>query len=318
MSDDVESLQELTRQRAAKARERHALLAAELYRAPRGLLSDSERSLMTGMIAGLIASIAAAIDNRANDKALVQRLREGGVLEDPDLIAAAYHRMLEFERERQRASEDMVTALAAGQELEVAHAVGEYLVWRGRRRDAYGNPVLDVDALPNSAVERLHWAVAAALRTEDSTREEVLETATLGVLAGLRDVPETAPVRAARLLLECGAVNAELLGPLIEMGEIVLFEALLARLCSIPILLIRRALFEPGGETLAIVAKAAALDQATLVTMLAAGRRVRPRDGDCPAALTLFDRLDPATARRALRAIARHPDFQEAIRRLEG
>lgn len=318
MSDDVKSLQELSRQRATKARERHILLAAEIYRAPRGLLSDVERSLIAGMIASLSARISATIDDAAiSDEILVQTLRRAGVLEEPELIAAAYHRMLEFEIEREGASDEMVTSLGAGQELEVTHAVGEYLVWRARRRDAYANPVLDVADLSDVAAERLHWAVAAALRAEDPSREEALEAATLRALAAHCDAPEPPPVHAARLLLESGAVNAELLGPLIEVGEVALFEGLFAQLSAMPVLLVRQALFEPGGETLAIAAKAAELDRETLIAMLAAGRRVRPRDSECPAALALFDRLDIAIARRTVRAIARHPEFQEAVRRLE-
>ena len=319
LADDVKSLQELSRKRAAKARERYALLAAELYRAPRGLLADAERSSMTGMIAGLIARISTMIDaDTSGGEATVEALRRAGVLEDPDLVAAAYHRMLEFEIERRAAGNDTVASLSAGHDLEVIHAVTEYLVGRAKRVDGYGNPVLETADLPPALAGRLLWSVAAARRGDDPAREDAIESSACAALAAHRDPPEPAPMLAARRLHEAGAAGPDLLVPLIEAGEVALSEALLAELARIPMLLARRFLFEPGGESLAIAARTTELDRATLIVMLEAGRHARPRGGDCAAALALFDRLDVETARRALRGLGRHPDYQEALRRLEG
>ena len=102
MSDDAISLETTLQKRATRARERHALLAAELYAAPRGLVTDAERSVLAGMIAGVVLRLAARLDVAAasDDEATVERLRRVGLLSDPDLVGAAYHRMLEFDLER--------------------------------------------------------------------------------------------------------------------------------------------------------------------------------------------------------------------------
>lgn len=164
MDDEATSLEDLALKRAGTARERHALLAAELYGAPRGLVTDAERSLLAGMIAGLVGRLAARIDAAAggDDEAMVERLRRVGILSDPELVGAAYHRMLEFDLERRAATNELVPGLAAGQEMEVVHAVTEYRVWCAGRLDGYGNPVLDDGGVPLPALTRLFWAVTAA------------------------------------------------------------------------------------------------------------------------------------------------------------
>lgn len=306
--------------RADKARERHALLAAELYGAPRGLVTDAERSRLAGMIAGVVVRLAARLDVAAapDDETTVERLRRGGLLSDSSLVGAAYHRMLEFDLESRASGDALLTDLAAGQELEVVHAITEYRVWRAARIDSYGNPVLDERDVPLTTLINLCWAIAAARGLADPVREDVIEAATLGEIAMLGEAPPSSPELAARALIDAGDALPGSLVRLIEAGEIALAEAVIAQLAVVPIGFVRGALFEPGGETLAVVVKAAALGRADFIAAIAAGRGARPRGAECPAALALFDALDGGTARRALAQIMRNPAYLAAVRRLEG
>jgi hypothetical protein len=320
VTDDATSLETIALERAAKARERHTLLAAELYGAPRGLVSDAERSLLAGMIAGLVGRLAARLDLAAGDgdEATGERLRRAGLLSDPDLVAAAYHRMLEYELERRASEHEVLTELAAGQDLEVVHAITEYRVWRAARIDSYGNPLLDEQDVPLPTLINLCWAVAAARGLADPAREDLIEAATLGEIAALGDAPPSSPETAARRLVEAELADSGSFVRLIEAGEVALAEAVIAQLAAVPIGFVRRALFETGGETLAIAVKTAQLDRGALLASISAGRRARPRGAECPAATALFDRLDVETARRVVARLTRNSAYLAAVRRLEG
>jgi hypothetical protein len=323
LGDSVTELLGLSRKRAAETRERHVLLASELYAAPRGLLTDAERSLMTGMIDAVIESIAAHLRNGGTGQderaaaGITAVLRRAGVLADPDLIEAAYHRLLEFQLERRGQKRDLVSPLIERASMPVTHAVTEFMVWRAKRLDAYQNPVLVADELPGALAHRLAWAVAAASRNTDPGRDDALEAATLRTIAtlGADDTPATL---AARRLIESGTAGSGLLAPLLEAGEIALFTAMFARLARLSPVLARRFLFEPGGESLAVCAKALDLGRGTLSAILEAGRAVRRRDGDIEGALALHDRLDSEVAHLMMRRWSRLTAYQEAMRRLEG
>jgi hypothetical protein len=323
LADDVKELLGLSRKRAAETRERSALLAAELYKAPRGLLTDAERSLMTGMIDAVVESIASALGERSepqDDRAhagIAATLRRAGVLADPDLIEVAYHRLLEFELEKRGQKRDVIPPLIAKASMPVTHAVNEFLVWRAKRVDAYQNPVLVADELPTALLHRLTWAIAAAQRDEDPLRDDALTAAVSRALSAL-DTGEMPATLAARRLIESGTAGPALLAPLLEAGEVALFVALFSVLGGLSPVLTRRFLFEPGGESLAVCAKALDLGRGTLSAILEAGRAVRRRNGDMDGALALHDRLDSTVAGLMLRRWSRPSAYQEAVRRLEG
>jgi hypothetical protein len=244
-------------------------------------------------------------------------LRRAGILADPDLIEAAYHRLLEFELERRGHKRDLVSPLIEKASMPVVYAVTEFVVWRAKRLDAYQNPVLAVDELPGALVHRLVWAVAAASRGSESAHDDALETAARRALIALAGDGTPASVAAQRLM-ESGAIGRDFLQQLLEAGEIALFTAMFASLARLPPVLARRFLFEPGGESLAICAKALDLGRGTVSAILEVGRAVRRRNGDVEGALALYDRLDPAVAGLMLRRWARPSAYQEAMRRLEG
>lgn len=330
VTDEATSFLEIARSRAQEARERYALLAAELYKTPRGLLTDAERSRMTGMIAGLVEEIMTALDRHGGNRhapesePILAALRRAEILTDPELIEAAYHRLLEFElqsRARGRAqdqSADPIASLLRNASMPVVHAVTEFKVWRSKRLDAYQNPVLLAVDLPNGLARRLHWAVAAAYRVHEPSAEDTVEDATSRALAELANSAAAPPALAARRLVEARLAGAPLLRPLFEAGEIELFEALLARLSGPSTLLVRRFLFEPGGESLAVCARVLDLGCDALRAILDEVRAVRRDGGDASPALALYDRLSADAAATIVKRWARQSEFQAAVRLLEG
>jgi hypothetical protein len=317
------------------------------------------------LLGGLVESIAAAqraiLLARLEDNGVrpvpigalsaeptLEELRRAGVLADPALIESIYHRLLAHQietvaqsrlrRETESAhapgaAADPIAALIEGASPEVVHALTEFLVWRSKRRDGYGHPLLPLDELPAGLAERLCWAVAAAHRAlvtraaalDEAALDDALEAAAQGVLVAAveRRPVETAPERAARLLVDTGSAGPGLLAPLLAHGEVALFESVFARLSGLPPVLVRRFLFEPGGEAIAVCARALDLGRNTLAAILEATRAARQGSraaagGDIDAALALHDRLDSETAGALLKRWARPRDYQWALRSLEG
>ncbi len=354
---------ELARAKAAQREERLAALATELFGIPHGLLTDSNRALMTGMLHGLVDSVVEAVrahfappgaaHGRDRDAlaglardAVMAPLRRSGVLAEPALIEAAHHRLLEFHlgalpRERSRArapapapsgAGDVVATLFARADPSMRQALTAFLVGQAKRVDGYGNPLISFEDVPASALGPLVWAVAAAVRLAladegghdpaplDASVERAAETALAGIRAG--GDPALSPDGVAGTLVEAGLAGAGTLAPLLAAGEVALFEAVLGRLAGLDRFRLRRFLFEPGGEALAVCAREIRLgrdDLAAILTATAAARQ-RPRPVEAAefgAALALYDRLAPDTVERLMAHWALDRGYLWMLARLE-
>jgi hypothetical protein len=86
--------------------------------------------------------------------------------------------------------------------------------------------------------------------------------------------------------------------------------------------LVRRLLFEPGGEGLAIACKGIGLDKATFISIFIRFRQGRLGDKEVEAeelsrALSFFTLTSPDAARALMRRWQRDPDYLNALRQLE-
>ncbi len=344
----------MARAKSAQRDERLAALAAELHGTPRGLLPDSDRSLITGMLRALVDRLAddlrarivpgrgwtarerAALAGLGSDAALVP-LRRAGVLAETALIEAAYHRLLEFHlgaagpdrgRAAAKGATDPVAAILSRADPEVRQALTAFLVAQAKRRDAYGNPVLSPSELAPATRAALYWAIAVMLRgalgpdegTAPGAREETIETATLEAIAAA-DADDASAALAGRLVA-AGLAGPDMLAPLLATSETGLFGALFAQLTGIAPVRLLRFLFETGGELLAVCAKSIGMTRDDLAAILEAtrGARQRPRavtGGEIAAALDLYDRIDAETVAKLMRHWARRSDFLWMQRRLD-
>ncbi len=352
---------ELARAKAAGRQERLAGLAAELSGTPRGLLTDSNRSLMTGMLRGLVGLAAEALRARLAARpqgngrertaaaevaadGLVAPLRRVGVLTEPALIEAAYHRLLEShlaalarERAPPRTSPPapggsaFVSDMFARTDPAARQALTSFMVGQTKRIDAYGNALLAFEDVPDAALGPLFWAVAASYRmalaateADGAALDAAIEDAAAAALAAARSGdPAQRPAAVAGALIHAGLADAGTLAPLLGAGEIALFEAIFGRLAGIDAFRLRRFLFEPGGEALAVCARAIRLARDDLAAILAAtaAARQRPRPvgtGESAAALALYDRVAPETVARLMGHWARGRDFLWMLDRLDG
>jgi uncharacterized protein (DUF2336 family) len=285
----------------------------------------------------------------ANDSIEVAHaiLARSEVLQDPALVEIIRHRTLEHQLAitlRKSISEvvsdalvetgstDVVAALLQNPNARISQTTLEYLVEESKRVDRYQNPLLQRADLPSELAKRMYWWVSAALRKhilekfqiDASELDESLE-GTIRAIAGAhgRDpMLRRKPVELAEVLVKANVATPSFLVKVLREGEIPLFEALLARLTKLRGTLVRRFMFEPGGEALAIACRAIGIEKSSFASIFLLSRKARPGDqsvdpNEVNEVLAFYDRLDIPAAKKLLRRWQRDPDFLDAIRRLD-
>jgi len=274
------------------------------------------------------------------------QLVDAGLLRDADVIEKLQERLLEDRLERAMRRQDAgavrdgegdshaeaLFALLQSAGPAVVEGLNQYLVRRAHRVDAYDNPTVDLGELDPALVRRLHWGLAAAIRrvilvdrtVDETDLDNALEAATVEALEdiGVRPGPEASCRRFTEAAAEAGLLSPDLIVALLRAGEVPLFEAALARWAGLRIGLVRRLVFEPGGEGLAAVAKAAGMSighfsALAKLTRLARYATLAAAQAELATVEAIFVSLSQAEAARVLAYWKRHPDYLAALWRAE-
>ena len=325
----------------------------------RALMSEILRRLVHDVEIKLRRSLAEKLSKRsdtphalivelANDDYEVAHpiLMESNVLQDVDLIETIKHRTMEHQLAismRKNLSEDVSEALVGtGQEdviasllnnhgAKVSRHVMDYLVSESKRVDSYQNPLVHRPDLPPELAERMSWWVSAALREYISENfnldlgelDDAIETATSEQFG---TKPETsAPATKADELVDrlsdLGEVDVSFLVKALRQGEISLFESAFCKLTGLKLKLLRRILFEPGGEALVLLCRAIDLGGETFNELFELSRRAKDRKQEVTGEqkerlLALYDKTKPDDAKRILKRSRRSSDYLFAVKRI--
>lgn len=225
--------------------------------------------------------------------------------------------------------EDVVRTLLENSNAQISQTTMEYLVEQSERLDSYQNPLLGRSDLPPDLAKRMYWWVSAALREHivthfaiDATElDEHLERTADELLHHDEPVSDKS-IKLARQLNQRGEIDAQILLKTLRQGEISLFEAMLSEVTKVRVNLIRRVIYEPGGEALAICARALDVDKPTFASIFLLSRQGRTGDRvvdpkELSRVLGLFDRITPENGRKMLRNWQRDPGYLDAVRRVQ-
>ncbi len=318
----------------------------------RHLIHDVEKSVRRAVADRLAAEAKAPSDlvvSLANDEIEVAYpiLTESAVLHDIELIEVISHRSLKHQLAisiRESLSEtvsgalvetgdtDVIKSLLENASAAISQKTMEYLVEESKRVDAYRNPLVLRHDLDPALAKRLYWWVSAALRSHiletykiDPTElEETIEGAVVDLMTEEKvdDPPKRQSAELAEQIEAAGEISPGLLIQTLRQGEITLFEDLFARLTGLDTVVIRRSIFEPGGEGLAIACKAVGIDKPEFTSIFLLSRSARPGDkvvdpSELSAVISLFDRIRPDSANKVLRRWRLDPNFLFALKQLE-
>jgi uncharacterized protein (DUF2336 family) len=273
-------------------------------------------------------------------------LVESRVLADSDLIEVIRNRTLEHQLAiamrysvsegvsailAETGNEPVIDALLRNENARISRRTLAFIVEESRRVDAFREPLLLRSELGSELAQRMLLWVSAALRKhilerfeiDEETVDRILQEAALGEQRpDGSGQGEGAAERLAGDLAEQGLLDPALLIRALGQGEVNLFVGLFSGATGLRPHLVRRLLFEPGGEGLAIACKAIGLDRRTFFRVFGLSRGSRPgaaadRKRETQAVLSFYDRVPAEVARRVVHRWRLHPDYAAAIRDLE-
>lgn len=230
-------------------------------------------------------------------------LSKNGVLQDSDLIEIILNRSIEHQLAitvRKNLSEAVSDSLVAtgdekvirsllrNTDASISRTTMEYLVEQSKRYDSFQEPILRRRDLDPELVTRMFSWVSSALRQliiddwdlDPAVIDDLLERATA------REIQATAYEAAEKLkseqladkLLENQQITPEMMVKTLQEGEVALFINMFQKFTNTDVNFAKRILFEPQGERLTIVCKAAGIGKAIFTAIFAMTRKARMAD----------------------------------------
>ena len=267
-------------------------------------------------------------------------LLKSEVLHDAELIEIVQHRAMEHQvaiamrplvSERvsdalvETENDKVVTTLLENAGARISETTMEQLVEASRRKQSYQQPLVRRHDLPSRLAKKLYWGVSATLREHiiknfdiDPDRlDDTIEVAIADAMA--KDEAETRRRQAQIEPHDTSNDPAHALLRILRQGDITRFLDAFTKLTRLRINLVRRILFEEGGECLASVCKAVGLDKHTFVTIFMRFRQGRLGDKRVEAdelsrAICFYDQVEMDAARALVRHMKRDPDYLNALK----
>ena len=207
----------------------------------------------------------------------------------------------------------------------------DYLVSESKRVDSYQNPLVQRPDLPPELAERMSWWVSAALRTHISEKfsldlgelDDAIEAVAaeqFGLVQGDM-APTTKTDDLVKRLSDLGEVDAPFLIKALRQGEISLFESAFCKLTGLKLKLLRRILFEPGGEALVLLCRVVDVGSDTFSELLELSRRAKDREEEVTREQkerlqALYVKTKPEDAKRILKRWRRSSDYLFAVKQV--
>jgi uncharacterized protein (DUF2336 family) len=282
----------------------------------------------------------------ANDEIEVAHpiLVNSEVLKDPELIEIVQHRTMEHQvaiAMRPKVSEhvsdalvetdneQVITTLLSNQGAMISNSTMGHLVEESAQVPGYQEPLVRRHDLSPELGRKLYWAVSAALRQDILEKfdldpgdiDEAMEAAVNHAMAKETNFAhqQSAPRELAEQVC---SEDEHVLIELLRKGEVAMFLDKFTNLSKLRLMLVRRILFEPGGEGLAIACRGIGLDKSTFVSIFVWFRQGRLGDkevemNELARALSFYDQTNPTAARALMRRWQRDPEYLNALRQVE-
>lgn len=228
--------------------------------------------------------------------------------------------------------EKVIVKLLNNGNSRISEATLSHLVDASRDIEAYQAPLAERRDLPPHLARRMCGWVGDALRAELMDRfgldPHELDTALDGAISDVMEdldskiSADTDRSQLARELRQVRAVTPPFLVQTLRRGEILLFEHMFTELTALAPRVVKRLLFEPGGEPLAAICKAVGFGKSDFADVFLRTRSVRPGNAEIdpkemPQAMSFFDRIGIETAMDLLSRLRADPDFLFALQKAE-
>ncbi|MET1028656.1 MAG: DUF2336 domain-containing protein, partial [Dongiaceae bacterium] len=161
---------------------------------------------------------------------------------------------------------DVIRTLLENADAQLSEATLAYIVEQSRTIDDFQGPLVRRDDLPRDLAIKMCYWVSAALRlfildkfkVDANELDDLLEPALHEEVKAVEERPaeNEAGERLVAELRRSGNLTPRFMIQTLRRGEVQLFEAILAELSQLRVPLVRRLLYEDGGEGLAMMIRA--------------------------------------------------------------
>lgn len=316
----------------------------------RQLINDVETSIRVALAERLAVQPNAPRDlvlALANDEIMVAHtiLMHSPVLCNEELIEIIQHRTMEHQLAIAMRSSidepvcdalvetdnsDVIRTLLDNHGARLSSATMAYLVEQSKRLDTYQNPLLCRPDLSVDLARQMYWWVSAALRKHILSNfnidarefDQVLEDGIHELIDGVSVQHERKSVELADNIAADADITPALLLQSLRQGEVALFEAMFAKLIGIRLTLVRRLLFERGGQGLAIACRAIGMAPPVFTSIYLLSRKARPNEpmptrAEVDEMTDLYRHIALPAAVQLLRIWQSDPNFLNAIWQIE-
>ncbi len=250
---------------------------------PAHRLTEQERALMTAMLHDLVGAIAADVlaalpapTLAPDSSALASHLSAAGLLDREALVSLLLRRADEHRIASAFAGRagprklPLLPRLVGDRDAGVAAAAMALVVARGRRRDAFGQPRIELHDLAAGEAAGLACAIAAGLAVEAGDRP-ALAGAAEAVAAGhsAADGLDAAVMVLVATLEQAGRTDDATVAAAAEDGEAALLAGLVARRAAIAFETAWGYLVSGQEDGLALLARMAGLGRPTAARLVA-------------------------------------------------
>jgi uncharacterized protein (DUF2336 family) len=318
----------------------------------RRLVEDVEvtvRQALAERLSGLDTAPRRLVATLASDEIGVAMpiLMRSKVLRDADLIEVIRHKSMEHRlavtmRDSvsrdvsdslvESGEESVVVALLQNEAANFRPATLTRLVDESQTNLAYQGPLLDRDDLSPALAARMYWWVSAALRAhilehydvDAAALDDAMEAAVhdvLGLEGGADAAGDESALNVGTLdeLLAMSEVAGNRLVAVLRDGEVTLFQALLGKQTGLRPTLLKRLMFESGGEGLAIACRSVDMPPKIFSAIYRLTRAASDEGvarGDLVRITSLYLDITPDLAREAVRNWRRDPNYLWAIKQV--
>ena len=234
----------------------------------------------------------------------------------------------------------VIKTLIENETAQISDGTIETLVNVSKTEEPLQEPLLNRPDLSPHLAKRMYWWVSAALRKHiveqyqiDPTElDQKIESTIKDLLGEPEQTGESGEIdtrsleqasHLAQKLADKKAITPQVLLQTLRRGEVRMFEGMFAQLTGLRHNLVRRLVFEPGGEGLAIACKAIGMVKPDFGSLFLLSRSARPGDKvvdprEVSRVMTFFDRLRPDTAKKVVGRWKLDPNYLFALKQVEG
>lgn len=273
-------------------------------------------------------------------------LRDSRVLNDPDLIDIVLHKTMEHQMAvsmramipgcisevlAESQHEEVVKSLLENPGAEIDTSTFEVLAARTTEDTIFNSAMVSRKDLPKAVASQLYWAVSAALRQDlvsncnldkdslDDAIEDIIPQM-IGAI-GSDEGPEADITGQVEIVIRKGVLGKVLL-TLLQSADISRFTTWCAVASHLREDLVRKIMFEEGGECLAAIFKAIGVDRdefLEIFVLLRQGRLGEKKmpEGEVVRVADFYTEVKPDKASALLKRLQRNPEYLNAIRRLD-